>query len=286
MTYLDGGENKSEVVHSGAVLDQMISAGEVQQNFSDLGYRIITFESGYKWLRWESANLHLKPGLAKTSQLSSLGLNDFERLLLDTTAARLLIDLPLILKSDQLADIIDNPRAAHRERVMYSLEQLQQIPTEYPSPKFTYAHIIFPHPPFVVDEHGTPLVNAPADEIEGYADHIAYLDQRLLEIIDRILENSDPPPVIILQGDHGATIAYQERGIDPAQRLGILNAYYLPSQPDGHDPQELLHPAISPVNTFRLIFDSYFNASYSLLADRSILGRQSPYTELNCQAPQ
>jgi hypothetical protein len=289
MVYLDGGEEKPEVVHSGAVLDEMIRSGEVQQNFTDLGYTIITFESGYKWLRWKSTSHHLMPGLDGSSPLSNLGLNDFERLLLDTTAARLLLDLPLLLQSNQLAEIIDNPRAAHRERVMYSLEQLPRIPTDYASPKFTYAHIIFPHPPFVVDEHGTPLVNAPADELEAYADQIAYLDQRLLKIIDDILESSAPPPVIILQGDHGATIAYQEHGIDPAQRLGILNAYYLPphSPEDGIErrPDELLYPSISPVNSFRLIFDTYFNAGYGLLEDRSIVGRLSPYTELICSAP-
>ncbi len=289
MVYLDGGEERPEVVHSGAVLDEMIRSGEVQQNFTDLGYSIITFESGYKWLRWESASHHLKPGVDGASPLSNLGLNDFERLLIDTTAARLLLDLPLLLQSNQLAEIIDNPRAAHLERVMYSLEQLPRIPTQYASPKFTYAHIIFPHPPFVVDAHGTPLANAPADELEAYADQIAYLDQRLLEIIDDIQANSAPPPVIILQGDHGATVAYQEHAIDPAQRLGILNAYYLPaySPEDGIEvhPGELLYPSISPVNSFRLIFDAYFNAGYGLLEDRSIVGRQSPYTVLNCSAP-
>ena len=101
MVYLDGGEERPEVVHSGAVLDEMIRSGEVQQNFTDLGYTIITFESGYKWLRWESTSHHLKPGVDGASPLSNLGLNDFEKLLLDTTAARLLLDLPLLLQSNQ-----------------------------------------------------------------------------------------------------------------------------------------------------------------------------------------
>jgi hypothetical protein len=96
--------------------------------------------------------------------------------------------------------------------------------------------------------------------------------------------------VILLQGDHGATIEYKEQGIDPAQRLGILNAYYLPSNSleaeNGEQPAELLYPGISPVNSFRLIFDSYFNGDYGLLDDRSIVGRQSPYTELICTPPQ
>jgi hypothetical protein len=203
MTYLNGGTNQPEVVHSGAVLDQMIHTSEVQQNFSDLGYTIITFESGYKWLRWEHSTQHLDLAADKSSHLSSLGLNDFERLLVDTTAGKLLLDMTTLPRVNQLADIIDNPRAAHRERVLYSLDKLPQIPAEFPSPKFIYAHIIFPHPPFVVDQAGNPLQNTPPDEIAAYADQITYLDDRLLDILDNVLENSAQPPVIILQGDHG-----------------------------------------------------------------------------------
>jgi hypothetical protein len=286
MTYLDGGQNLPEVVHPGAVLDKMIQTGEVQQNFSDLGYTIITFESGYKWLRWRLTDHHLNPEQFNTSRFSKLGINDFEKLFLDTTAARLLLDLPLLLDSDRLAGIIDNPRAVHRERVLFSLDQLQQVPGAYPSPKFTYAHIIIPHPPFIVDSIGQPLQNTPADELSAYADQITYLNQRLLDIVKLLLENSDPAPVIILQGDHGATIAYEEQNIDPAQRLGILNAYHLPPTASGDEPSDAIYSTISPVNSFRLIFDSYFNADYGLLPDHSILGRQSPYTILDCSPPE
>lgn len=286
MTYLDGSTNKPEVVHPGAVLDQMIRSSEVQQNFSDLGYTIITFESGYKWLRWEQSDQHLNLADEKNKQLSGLGLNDFERLLVDTTAGKLLLDLSTISRGNQLAEILDNPRAAHRERVMYSLEKLPQIPAEFPSPKFIYAHIIFPHPPFVVDQAGNPLQNAPANELAAYADQITYLDGRLLKIIDAILQESVPPPVIILQGDHGATIDYQEHGFDPALRLGIFNAYYLPANSTQSSlpvtPREELYPEISPINSFRLVFDNYFSGEYGLLEDLSILGRQSPYIRLDC----
>ena len=290
MEYLDGGEDLPEVVLSGTTLDSMIRLSEVEQNFANLGYTILTFESGYKWLRWELADHQLKPAQDRDYQLSSLGLNDFERLLLDTTAVKFLLDLPVLLTPGQLVgfnQILDNPRAAHRERVMFTLEQLPQIPEIFPSPKFTYAHLIFPHPPFIVDAQGSPLQNSPANELSAYADQIIYLNKRLLDIIDSILENSNTPPIIILQGDHGPTIAYQEQGIDPAQRLGILNAYYLPPKQDQTAEKdtkaaESPYQDISPVNSFRLIFDKYFSGDYGLLEDLSILGRQSPYTKLEC----
>jgi len=46
--------------------------------------------------------------------------------------------------------------------------------------------------------------------------------------------------------------------------MKILNAYYLP---DGGS--EAIYPAISPVNTFRTIFNRYFGGNLPLLEDRS-----------------
>ena len=55
--------------------------------------------------------------------------------------------------------------------------------------------------------------------------------------------------------------------------MDILNAYYLP----GADPPPCM-PQISPVNTFRVIFNQYFGGHYPLLEDVSYLsGYDSPY---------
>ena len=49
-----------------------------------------------------------------------------------------------------------------------------------------------------------------------------------------------------------------------ADRVKILNAYYLP---DGGN--KALYPTITPVNTFRVIFNTYFGGNYELLPDVS-----------------
>ena len=56
--------------------------------------------------------------------------------------------------------------------------------------------------------------------------------------------------------------------------LPILNTYYLPGLGN-----EDLYPSISPVNTFRFIFNRYFGLDYELLEDRSFCSNQkeSPY---------
>ena len=47
------------------------------------------------------------------------------------------------------------------------------------------------------------------------------------------------------------------------ERHAILNAYYLPGK--GTDG---LYPSITPVNSFRLIFNAYFEGKYEMLEDR------------------
>jgi hypothetical protein len=46
--------------------------------------------------------------------------------------------------------------------------------------------------------------------------------------------------------------------------MRILNAYYLPDT-----DKKFLRPSITPVNSFRLIFNLYFNADLELLPDES-----------------
>lgn len=132
-----------------------------------------------------------------------------------------------------------------------------------------------------MDADGKFLNEEPTDELAAYADHITYLNSRLIEIIDTILEQSNPEPIIIIQSDHGASIDYESLNIDKANRLGILNAYYLPPTPNGN-PADQMYSTITPVNTFRVIFDQYFNGRYGLLEDRSIVGNQSPFTTIDC----
>jgi hypothetical protein len=63
---------------------------------------------------------------------------------------------------------------------------------------------------------------------------------------------------VVIQGDHGAF------GVSPEDRMKILNAFYLPEGGDA-----LIYDEITPVNTFRVIFNYYFGSSLPLLEDKS-----------------
>lgn len=147
-------------------------------------------------------------------------------------------------------------------------------------PKFIFAHIISPHPPFLFDINGEQVPHTGLSmfgdvwgDREKYLNQLIFINKKVEELIDQLLLRSLVPPIIILQADHGpaSTFAlndssdvYMPTDVTLKERMGIFNAYYLPLT-----NHELLYDSITPVNTFRLIFNLYFNSNYELLNDQS-----------------
>ena len=62
--------------------------------------------------------------------------------------------------------------------------------------------------------------------------------------------------------------------------MSILNAYYLPDIND--DGEDNTYNNITPVNTFRLVFNKYLNTSFDLLDDHVFYSSyQRPYDFMN-----
>jgi len=177
---------------------------------------------------------------------------------------------------------------AHRRLTLFALEHLGRacVPGH---PTFVFAHLCIPHPPFVFGPNGEPRERLVTDVSSPsawtawrrrwrrrYADQTVYLNRRLPDVIDAILRQADRPTVVILQADHGprSTLKGEELGdANVADCVGILNAYYVP------DPWRVAwYDDITPVNTFRLLFNSLFGTTYSRLPDRSYYsGEHFPY---------
>ena len=168
---------------------------------------------------------------------------------------------------------LNYPFKEHRERILFTLEKLEEIPS-LQGPKFVFAHIICPHGPMVfgpngefVDQSGPFTLASGLDALEGheamlgYRDQVAFISTRIEHILKMILNNSETEPIIILQGDTGGSLGSP---IPIKARMAILNSYYLP-----YGGSQLLYDSISPVNTFRLIFNYYFGGEYELLKDEA-----------------
>jgi hypothetical protein len=136
-------------------------------------------------------------------------------------------------------------------------------------PIFCYAHIMLPHEPFFYDENGHKMPDGYALNSENrtgkYLSQLKYTNKIITQLVENINEKSKTKPVIIIQGDHG--YRYLEE-LDYADQLEesetIFNAYLLPDD----SLQNLLYDSITPVNSFRIIFNNCFRTSLPLLKDQ------------------
>ena len=244
------------------------------------GYRFIATSSGYPFTEFTDADVYLSPYLST--------LNELERFYLTTTALDPMIsrDSPM---GNWLRYYLPLPGyEASRERILYSLNELKKIPA-LDGPKFVFVHIVGPHPPFVLNQHGE-AVNSTRPYLAGdgeafggsaaeyqqqYIEQLIYINSQIQTAVDLILEKSARPPVILIQGDHGPGSLLIRDSLEKTcllERTSILSAYYLP------DGSSLLAQDISPVNSFRLILNAYFGTNLALLPNRTFFSPQSwPY---------
>lgn len=166
-----------------------------------------------------------------------------------------------------------------RQDLLAIFDGLRKVP-QIEGPTFTFAHILAPHPPFVFDREGnfTGVTGYGSGNVwlpkQAYTDQLLYINHLTEDVVDTILAQSETPPIIIIQADHGTVSSWWRS----RESLPILNAYYLPGG------GQYLYPSITPVNSFRLVLDLYFGTDLGLLEDRSyMIGNLSTY-ELLCES--
>ena len=226
----------------------------VRAELKDMGYTDYAFNMGYKWATWWDADQFLPEFDRYTTYLFDPALNTFEILLLRTTLLRPLIEKKLLNFNTESNLFFEH--WGHYERVHNILNELSNLVSE-PGPKLVYAHLIVPHSPYIFLPDGS--YNSEDNSRLGYLNNLVFINNETMVIIDDILQNSDTPPVILLQADHSL---FPDN--DP-ERFDILNAYYLP----GID-EKVLYPTITPVNSFRVVFNQYFDAELPLIDDKSM----------------
>jgi len=88
-----------------------------------------------------------------------------------------------------------------------------------------------------------------------------------METVNYILQHAETPPVIIIQGDHGSGLFLDWQSAENTcarERMSILNAYLVPEEVKTH-----LYSSVTPVNTFRILFNSLFQTELELLPEQS-----------------
>ncbi len=262
MTYLD--DFAQEVgVDSGdwGPLRALMNNSELSQTFQSIGYKYVHIGS---W--W--APTWSDPTADKNYTYG--GLDEFSAAFRDATAWGAV--------SEHLGLGPDFPHQQW-ERVHFQVDALHQVAAD-PGPTFTFTHFTLPHPPYVFHADGSyASPDSHRSVEEAYLDQLRYTNTLIEGLLGDLLSAPGPAPIIVIQSDEGPhppdqdsleEVLHMSWATAPQQeldrKLRILNAYYLPG-----DPAEKPYPTITPVNSFRLIFDDYFGGHMPLLPDRTYI---------------
>ena len=237
---------------------------QVIKNFKSMGYKVAKIGSVPMYL-------HEIP-LADLS-LCYKSIHLMDNRLFDTVARTSMIGYFIERWSEDL----------QRQIIICAFEELPKISSYYEEPVFVWSHIMLPHFPLIFGADGesvTPgeslLVMNNPHVFEGtdsswnikqqFLQQLQFANKKSMELVDKILEN-EKQSIIIIQSDHGSAFdvnLHDPTDDDVHQRLSNINAIYFPDE----KPREILMNDQTNVNTFRIVFNSYFGSDYDILEDK------------------
>jgi uncharacterized membrane protein len=257
-------------------------AGRISQNWRAMykliqDYKVQSFlkSKGYKYVHvgtlWEPTTTNKNADM----NINLYFIPEFSLMVYNTT-----IMFPIFIKLG-----IYNPDKEQWLRIQYEFDELAKIP-DIKEPTFVFAHMFIPHGPCVFDKDGNFLTEDERGKMtreENYIGELIYLNKKVMPLIDKILSASEIPPIIVIQSDEGPyppryhveRYKFEWKDATEAelrQKIGILSAYYLPNV-----DKNVLYPTMTPVNTFRLIFNQYFHTDFPLLPDRNYVYKNESY---------
>jgi hypothetical protein len=155
-------------------------------------------------------------------------------------------------------------RDDHLEKTLTAFRQT--IQTTPARPRFVYTHFVLPHAPYNYDTSGKKTnqgyyyLTIPQKQ-QAYVLQVAYANKLMREFVETIFSHSSRPLVIVIQGDHGFRF-----GNGPKKDLEFpnLNALYF-----SNGDYRLLNDSMTNVNTFRVVFNTFFHQQFPLLKDTS-----------------
>lgn len=248
-----------------------------------LGYHL------YHFGPWWEPTRH--SDLADT-HVNYLDMPDFLRFTLERSILSHIAALTGIIPGDGRAD--------QCRRLHFQLDELDRLAQQPPRPgkKQVFAHLLLPHPPFVVDADGRCKSLAEVQSMtrqQNYVAQVRYANTRMLALLDHIAANGRPS-VIILQSDEGPwpeELAGDERpiGLDTtnadwarANTKQLREKMLILLAVRGVTPNDVqLTATTTPVNAERQVFSHYFGLDLPPLPDSSFLflDRSHPYRFLD-----
>jgi hypothetical protein len=172
----------------------------------------------------------------------------------------------------------------HRNKVRRTFDALESLAPPG-RPRFVFAHVMAPHPPFVFDagghdrapsrafslDDGSMFRGSFADYQHGYREQATYIAARVVRVVEHIEQLSRAAAresVVIIHGDHGPRARFHATDparTDASESLPVLLAIRWARAGESD------RPVVSLVNVYRSFFRRYFNADLAQLPDRSFV---------------
>lgn len=248
MEYIDENEDILE-------LWNLINNCKVIEYLKSKGYYTIAIDNLYSQIYSSKGKMNVDLNInCKNEVAYSKHYSQFQEIIIDKTIIKPIKD-----------SFANNTKHFEKLTTMYTIDKLKEIPYIKKSPKFTYAHFICPHVPFVFDENGQdvdPINSFNWKDKKYYSEQYVYISKQIRYLAEELVKNSKKPPIIIIQSDHGPRGGKDDIIIPQNDIHKIFNAYYFQGE-----IIEGVSNNISPINTFRVIFNKYFNESFELMED-------------------
>jgi hypothetical protein len=169
-----------------------------------------------------------------------------------------------------------------RDVIRCSFNELSEIASQSSGPKYVFSHLYVPHPPFLFGPNGENIIPDHREisglqsweNPQGYINQLIYATNQVSVVIKNIVKN-DPNAIIIVQGDTGTltgTDLSTTTMKDIYQSHSILYAVRIP---DVNNLESMM-----PVNTYRIIFNNYFNMNYEYLEQHIYTNQNDVWVEI------
>ncbi len=160
-----------------------------------------------------------------------------------------------------------------RDTVRCTFDVLNEITLKTDGPKYVFSHVYVPHPPFLFGPNGENVIPDHREisglqsweNPQGYINQLIYATNETTVVIKNIVKN-DPNAIIIVQGDTGTLTGADISKKTMKEIYQAHSILYAVRIPDVEDSDYMI-----PVNTYRIIFNNYFNMNYDYLEYHSYL---------------
>jgi hypothetical protein len=212
-------------------------------------------------------------------------LGEFEMVLLDRTVFTRVMEAIYHFR-------YKNPAYWHfesrRGRILFAFDEMTRLAAESPPrPRFIFAHLLIPEPPFLFTRDGdraqpygpgslavhTSFRGKEREFSRSYVDQVHFTNEMLARTARAVIERSTRPVVFIIASASGLPISSRGEEETTPERFATLLLVRLP---EPYSPESgKMNDSMTLVNLFRVTLDEVFGTALGAKPDRTLISAEN-----------